>query len=87
MHHMNICTVFSINETTMRTLRKTKKRVIAGVCGGIAKFIDPEINPLGIRLLWVFAGLFHPFCVIVAYLILATTLRTEISIFPEEKAV
>jgi phage shock protein PspC (stress-responsive transcriptional regulator) len=60
----------------MSILRKTKKRVIAGVCAGIAKFIDPDINPLGIRLLCV---------MIVAYLILAATLRTEISIFPEEK--
>jgi phage shock protein C len=69
----------------MSILRKTKKRVIAGVCAGIAKFIDPDINPLGIRLLWVILSLFHPCVMIVAYLILAATLRTEISIFPEEK--
>jgi phage shock protein C len=69
----------------MATLKKTKKRVFAGVCGGIAKFIDPDINPLGIRLLWVFLALFHPICMLIAYLLLAATLRTEISIFPEEK--
>jgi len=69
----------------MSTLKKTKKRVIAGVCGGIAKFIDPDINPLGIRLLFVILGLFHPCLILLTYLILAATLRTEISIFSEEK--
>ena len=70
----------------MAILRKTKKRVICGVCGGIAKFIDPEINPLGIRLLFVLLALFHPFFMITAYLILAATLRTELVLFKEETA-
>ena len=69
----------------MATLMKTKKRVIAGVCGGIAKWIDPEINPVGIRLLWFFLALFHPIFMIITYLFLAATLRTELSLFPEEK--
>ena len=69
----------------MATLKKTKKRVIAGVCGGIAKWIDPDINPLGIRLMWFFLGLFHPIFMLVIYLFLAATLRTEIVLFPEEK--
>ena len=69
----------------MATLKKTKKRVIAGVCGGIAKWIDPDINPLGIRLLWFFLGLFHPIFMLIIYLFLAATLRTELSIFPEKK--
>lgn len=67
----------------MATLKKTKKRVIAGVCGGIAKWIDPEINPLGIRLLWLFLGIFHPFTVLLIYLFLAATLRTELSVIKE----
>jgi len=69
----------------MATLKKTKKRVIAGVCGGIAKFIDPDINPLGIRLLWFFLGLFHPIVMLLTYVFLAATLRTELTIFQEEK--
>ena len=69
----------------MATLKKTKKRVIAGVCGGIAKWIDPDINPLGIRLLWFFLGLFHPFCMLLTYVFLAATLRTELTIFQDEK--
>lgn len=69
----------------MNTLKKTKKRVIAGVCGGIAKFIDPDINPLGIRLLWVILALIHPCFMILTYIILAATLRTELLLFEEEK--
>jgi phage shock protein PspC (stress-responsive transcriptional regulator) len=69
----------------MATLKKTKKRVIAGVCGGIAKFIDPEISPLGIRLLWFFITLFHPICSIITYIFLAATLRKELSIVQDEK--
>ena len=71
----------------MATLKKTKKRVIAGVCGGIAKWIDPDINPLGIRLLWFFLGLFHPILMLITYIFLAATLRTEVVLFPEEPKV
>ena len=69
----------------MATLKRTRKRVIAGVCGGIAKFIDPDINPLGIRLLWFFVTLFHPICSIIVYVFLAATLRNELSIVQDEK--
>jgi phage shock protein C len=69
----------------MSALKKTKKRVIAGVCGGIAKWLDPDINPLGIRLLWFFLTLFHPILMIITYAFLAATLRTEVVLFPEEK--
>jgi phage shock protein C len=69
----------------MATLKKTKKKVLAGVCGGIAKWIDPEINPLGIRLLWFFLGLFHPIFMTLIYVFLGATLRTELSIFQDEK--
>jgi len=71
----------------MNALKKTKKRVIAGVCGGIAKFIDPDINPLGIRLLWFFLAIFHPLVMVLTYVFLAATLRTEIILFPEEEKV
>ncbi len=68
----------------MAALKKTKKRVLCGVCGGIAKWIDPDINPVGIRLLWVFLALFHPWAVTVTYFFLAAILKTELVLFPEE---
>jgi phage shock protein PspC (stress-responsive transcriptional regulator) len=69
----------------MATLKKSKKKVFAGVCGGIANWIDPDINPTGIRLLWVFLTIFHPWSMIITYFFLAAILKTEISLFPEEK--
>ena len=69
----------------MSTLKKSKKRVIAGVCGGIAKWLDPDINPVGIRLLWFFIAILHPWTMLIAYLFLAATLRTEVVLFAEEK--
>ncbi len=65
-------------------IKRTKKRIIAGVCGGIAKAIDPDISPLGIRLMFFFVGLFHPFTTLIVYLFLAATLRTELSIIKDE---
>lgn len=65
-------------------LKRTRKRIIAGVCGGIAKAIDPDINPLGIRLIFFFLGLFHPIATLIVYLFLAATLRTELSIIKDE---
>jgi phage shock protein C len=68
----------------MAALKKTKKRVIAGVCGGIAKWIDPDISPVGIRLLFVFLGIFHPWTTLITYFFLAAILKTEIVLFKEE---
>ena len=70
----------------MAALKKTKKRVIAGVCGGIAKYIDPDINPVGIRALWVILTIFHPWSMIITYFMLAAILKTELVLFKEETA-
>jgi phage shock protein PspC (stress-responsive transcriptional regulator) len=70
----------------MATLKKTKKRIIAGVCGGIAKWIDPDINPVGIRWLVAILTIFHPWTMIITYFFLAAILRTELELFKEEPA-
>lgn len=69
----------------MSTLKKSKKRILCGVCGGIAKWIDPDISPVGIRALWIITTIFHPWTMIIAYFILAASLRTELVLFNEEK--
>jgi phage shock protein PspC (stress-responsive transcriptional regulator) len=69
----------------MDALKKTKKRVLCGVCGGIAKWIDPDIKPFGIRALWILLTVFHPWTMIITYFMLAAILRTELVLFPEEK--
>ncbi len=54
----------------MKRLIKSYDRVIAGVCGGISEYINPELDPIIIRLGWFIFTLFNPLMVIV-YFVLA----------------
>jgi len=56
--------------------RKDKERRFLGVCAGISKYINPDIDPVGIRLLWVILTLFAP-VMIVLYFLLAIVLKPE----------
>jgi len=56
--------------------RKDKERRFLGVCAGISKYINPDIDPVGIRLLWVILSCFAP-VMIVLYFILAIVLKPE----------
>ena len=53
-----------------------KEARIFGVCGGLAKYIDPEMDPVIMRIIWVALSLFQPFFVIL-YFILALVLKIE----------
>lgn len=53
----------------MKRLKKSRERIIAGVCGGISEYINPEIDPLIVRLIFVALTIFNPLMVIF-YLIL-----------------
>lgn len=50
-----------------RLYRSRKERMIAGVCGGIAEYLDAD--PTIIRLLWAIGTLFSMGIGILAYLI------------------
>lgn len=54
----------------MKRLRKSKDRIIAGVCGGISEYINPEMDPLIIRLAFLALTFFNPL-MLIFYLILA----------------
>ena len=59
---------------------------IFGVCAGLSKYIDPEADPMIMRLIWVFLALFSGgFPVVFIYLILALVLRKEDTIIVEDK--
>jgi len=59
-----------------------KEAKLLGVCGGISKYIDPEMDPVVIRLLWTIITFFAlPFMVIL-YLVLGLVLKVE---EPKEK--
>ncbi|PTN09068.1 PspC domain-containing protein [Mangrovibacterium marinum] len=60
----------------MKRLIKSYDRVFAGVCGGISDYINPEMDPLIIRLLWAVFSVFNPFLILV-YLVLALVMPTS----------
>ena len=63
---------------TMYRLKKVgkKERKFLGVCGGISKYLDPEMDPVIIRILWVVLTLFSP-AMLLFYFILGIALKTE----------
>lgn len=55
-----------------------KDRRIFGVCGGLSRYIDPEADPVIMRLIWVFLALFTGiFPVAFVYFITALVLRRD----------
>lgn len=61
----------------VRRVRHKEAR-IAGVCGGLSKYIDPEMDPFIIRLLWVLLTIFSGFVFMTfLYFVLALVLRQE----------
>lgn len=63
----------------MYRLRKvtSKEKRLFGVCAGISKYIDPELDPVGLRILWVILTIFAAPPMIILYLILAMVLKPE----------
>jgi phage shock protein C len=63
----------------MYRLRKVtgKEKRLFGVCAGISKYIDPELDPVGLRILWVILTIFAMPPMIILYLILAMVLKPE----------
>ena len=59
-----------------RTTGKDSK--IFGVCGGLSKYIDPEADPIIIRLVFIFMALFSGVLPMAGiYLVLAMVLKRE----------
>lgn len=49
-----------------------------GVIGGISKYIDPEMDPFVLRLLWVLLAIFSGgFFMLFLYIVLAVVMRVE----------
>jgi len=61
----------------VRRLRKPDSKLF-GVCGGLSRYIDPEADPVIMRLIWVFMALFTGvFPVVFVYLVLAMVLKRD----------
>jgi phage shock protein PspC (stress-responsive transcriptional regulator) len=63
----------------MYRLRKVtgKEKRFFGVCAGISKYINPEMDPVVIRLLWLILTIFAAPPMIILYLALAIVLKPE----------
>jgi phage shock protein PspC (stress-responsive transcriptional regulator) len=72
----------------LKRLRKVGKgeRKIFGVCGGISRYLDPELDPIMIRLLWLTLTVFSPFMLLI-YIAFAFILNTydEDDVYDPEK--
>lgn len=61
----------------LRRVSKKESRFL-GVCGGISKYIDPDMDPVIIRIIWVILIIFSiPPFMILFYFILALVLKRE----------
>jgi len=63
----------------MYRLRKVtgKEARLFGVCAGLSKYINPDMDPVAIRILWIIITFFAlPFMTIL-YLVLAVVLKPE----------
>ena len=74
----------------MYRLRKVvgKEARIFGFCAGISKYINPDMDPVAIRILWLIITFFAAPFMILLYLALAIALKPEdYEIRMEEKEV
>lgn len=56
-----------------------KEAKILGVCGGLSKYIDPEMDPFIIRLIFVLLAIFSGgFFMLLVYFITALVLKPEV---------
>jgi len=70
--------MYKNNPTDMNRLMKVSKkdRRFLGVCGGISKYLNSDLDPVIIRLIWTLLCFFSPF-MIIFYFIMAIILPTE----------
>ncbi|WP_372641721.1 PspC domain-containing protein [Ancylomarina sp.] len=57
----------------MQRLYKSSDKKVAGVCGGLSHYINPELDPVIVRAIFLMLCLFNPF-LLIGYLIMALIL-------------
>ena len=60
----------------LKRVRKEEAKLL-GVCGGISKYLDPEMDPTIVRIIWVLLTIFAPPFMILFYFILALVFKLE----------
>ena len=60
----------------LRRVRKEEAKLL-GVCGGLSKYLDPEMDPSIVRIIWTLLTIFAPPFMILFYFILGLVLKRE----------
>jgi len=60
----------------LKRVRKKEAKLL-GVCGGISKYLDPEMDPVMVRIIWTLLTIFNPPFMILFYFILGLALQPE----------
>ncbi|MGD9556811.1 MAG: PspC domain-containing protein [Mangrovibacterium sp.] len=53
----------------MKRLRKSSDSKIAGVCGGLSEYINPHLDPLLVRVIWVLLSVVLPPLVLLYFIL------------------
>ena len=61
-----------------RRLTKSYDRALTGVCGGIAEYLNPEMDPLVVRILWAVFSFFNPALILVYFILAVVMPRPEL---------
>ena len=61
-----------------------KERRFLGVCGGISKYMDPEMDPAVVRVIWTLLTILNLPFMILLYFVLGIALKQECVTITEE---
>jgi len=64
-------------EKLMKVSKKNRK--FLGVCGGLSKYLNNELDPVWVRLFWALSCLFSPFMILL-YFIFSIALKSEVDV-------
>ena len=51
----------------MKRLTRSNEKLVAGVIGGISNYINPELDPVLLRIAFAWVAFFHPYLVLIYF--------------------
>jgi len=66
----------------MKRLTRSNNKQVAGVLGGISAYVNPDLDPVIIRIAFAVAAFFQPYLILI-YFGLALIIPTESVLYPK----
>jgi phage shock protein PspC (stress-responsive transcriptional regulator) len=66
----------------MKRLTRSNNKQVAGVLGGISAYLNPDLDPVIIRIAFAVAAFFQPYLILI-YFGLALIIPTESVLYPK----